>query len=68
MVLHHKVKGINKQLECIEIYENMIEMKLAALKPGKSPGLDKIHTRLIKELSFEVSEPLKVIFVPQGSV
>ena len=37
-------------------------MKLAALKPGRSPGLDKIYTRLLKELSFEVSEPLKVIF------
>ena len=37
-------------------------VKIAALKPGKSSGLDKIHTRLLKELSFEVSEPLKVIF------
>ena len=40
----------------------MIEMKLVALKLGKSPGLDKIHPRLLKELSFELSEPLKVIF------
>ena len=61
-VLHSKVWGINKQLESIEISENMIEMKLAALKPGKSPGPDKIHPRLLKELLFEVSEPLKVIF------
>ena len=51
MVLHPNVRGINKQLESIEISENMIEMKLAALKPGKSSGLDKIHTRLLKELS-----------------
>ena len=62
MVLHPNVRGINKQLESIEISENMIEMKLAALQPGKSSGLDKIHTRLLKELLFEVSEPLKVIF------
>ena len=62
MVLHPNVRGINKQLESIEISENMIEIKLAALKPGKSSGIDKIHTRLLKELSFEVSEPLKVIF------
>ena len=61
-VLHPDVRGINKQLEFIDISENMIEMKLAAMKPGKPHGLDKIHPRLPKELSFEVSEPLKVIF------
>ena len=40
----------------------MIEMKIAALKHGKSPGLNKIHPRLLKERSFEVSDPLKIIF------
>ena len=61
-VLHPKVRGIYKQRESIEISENKIEMKLAALKPVKSPGLDEIYPKLLKELLFEVSEPLKVKF------
>ena len=56
------MRSINKQSESIEISENMIEMKLATLKPEKLHVLDKIHPILLKELSFEVSESLKVIF------
>ena len=54
-VLHHKVSPL-------KLAKNMIEIKLATLKPEKLPILDKIHPRLLKELSFEVGEPLKVIF------
>ena len=60
MVLHPNVRGINKQLESIEISENMIEMKLAALKPVKSSGQDKIHTRLLKELIHKNNHRIEV--------
>ena len=46
----------------MKLAKNMIEIKLATLKPEKLHILDKIHPRLLKELSFEVGEPLKVIF------
>ena len=55
----------------IEVSQPMIENKLRKLKPGKSPGVDKIASRMMKECASELSLPLSVLFnesVQSGTV
>ena len=39
-----------------------VEKRLIALKPDESPGPDKIHPRVLRELANEVVYPLYIIF------
>jgi hypothetical protein len=39
-----------------------IQKRLSNLKVAKSPGCDVIHPRILKELSFDLAQPLKIIF------
>ena len=39
-----------------------VEKRLIALKPEKSPGLDKIHSRVLRELASQVAYPLYIVF------
>ena len=55
----------------IEVSQPMIENKLRKLKPGKSPGVDKIASRMMKECASELSFPLSILFnesVQSGTV
>ena len=42
--------------------ESDVKYRLSILKEDKSPGPDKIHPRILKELSGELALPLKLIF------
>ena len=55
------VKDLGYQLE-INITKELIEEKLSELKINKSPDLDSIHPRVLKELSSVISEPLLTIY------
>ena len=44
-------KDVNTKLNDINISEEFIMKKLKSLKTSKSPGPDKIHPRILKELS-----------------
>jgi hypothetical protein len=39
-----------------------IQKRLSNLKVAKSPGCDVIHPRILKQLSFELAQRLKIIF------
>ena len=53
---------IEKELNNIIITDNDMLDVLKNLNPSKSPGPDKIHPRLIKELSNELAGPLHLLF------
>ena len=40
----------------------MVKSKLKELNPCKSAGVDRLHPRILKELSEELSAPLSIIF------
>jgi hypothetical protein len=46
----------------IEIKEEEIKKHLQSLKPDKSPGIDHLQPRLLRELSEVISHPLWIIF------
>ena len=52
----------SEQLLKIEITEEKIRTKLAASKTDKSPGIDEIHPKLLKELSDKIAKPLAMLF------
>jgi len=49
-------------MENIVISEDMVKTKLDKLKTCKSPGPDKLHPRILKELSGVLAQPLSIIF------
>ena len=53
---------VDSPLEDIELTEEMIKKKLKNLKTTKSPGPDKIHPRILKELSDSLTKPLFLLF------
>ena len=52
----------SKQLLDIEFTEMDVRVILQNLQPDKSPGLDNIHPKLLKECAFELAGPLTAIF------
>ena len=46
----------------LEISQEEITKILKKLKIDKSPGPDKIHPRILKELAETISKPLTIIF------
>ena len=49
-------------ISSINVSRDDIINKLKSLKPDKSPGPDCIHPRVLRELSEELADPLKLIF------
>ena len=54
--------SIDQTLTEVEITEEQIKKVLSSLNPGKSPGPDCIHPKVLKELAHELSSPLKLLF------
>lgn len=52
----------SKEINNINITKEKIERVLQRLKTNKSPGLDGIHPRVIKEMKDELVEPLRILF------
>ena len=49
-------------LETVHITEEMVHKKLQSLRSDKSPGPDKLHSRILKELAKELTTPLAIIY------
>ena len=49
-------------LETVHITEEMVHKKLQSLRSDKSPGPDKLHPRILKELANELTTPLTIIY------
>ena len=49
-------------MHIIDLDQQKIEEKLAKLKPDKSPGVDMISSRMLKECAKELSLPLLILF------
>ena len=49
-------------LETVHITEEMVHKKLQSLRSDKSPGPDKLHHRILKELVKELTTPLAIIY------
>ena len=56
------VKDTCSKMPPMIIKEEDISKILRGLKEDKSPGLDRIHPRVLKELAFTISKPLCIIF------
>jgi hypothetical protein len=55
-------KNIQQPLEDLNIETTKIKKLLDKLKPDKSPGLDGLHPRFLKELSESLAVPLRILF------
>ena len=53
---------VDHTLSHVDITEADISKVLSTLNPGKSPGPDCIHPRVLRELAYELSTPLKILF------
>ena len=51
-----------EMLTDFKISEELIAKKLLKLGVDKSPGIDELHPKFLKEIRFEISEPLSHIF------
>ncbi|CAC5360712.1 unnamed protein product [Mytilus coruscus] len=59
--LPNQVPVINKMSKQ-KIKEEVVLKHLSALKIDKSPGMDKLHPRLLKEIAESIAKPLCIIF------
>ena len=57
-----KVRDINEILTTIEITPEMVQKKLEDLNPNKTPGYDKCHPFMLKELATVICQPLSRLF------
>ena len=56
------IQDVPEPLDDINMTEDLIRKKLKALKTNKSPGPDKIHPRVLHELSDVLANPLYILF------
>ena len=49
-------------LDSVKITEQLVKKKLDELRTDKSPGVDEIHPKLLRELSCELAKPLAKMF------
>jgi hypothetical protein len=57
-----KQRETNAEITTVEFKSELILKKLAGLRPDSAPGPDKISPRILKELRFELVEPLRKLF------
>ena len=57
-----EIRSVLHEWSNVSVRSEDIEKILKGLKPDKSPGLDNLQPRLLKELSTELSKPLALIF------
>ena len=57
-----KKKQCHTSLDSVEFTKGSVLKKLQNLNPGKSPGPDGFHPRILKELAEEPAEPVALIF------
>ena len=50
------------ELKSIEVTKELVQLELNKLKTNKAAGVDEIYSRILKECSDEVVEPLTLIF------
>ena len=50
-------------LETVHITEEMVHKKPQSLRSDISPGPDKLHPRILKELAKELTTPLAIIYI-----
>ena len=55
-------KRTDNDIPTLRITEKMVMKKLKKLKTNKSPGIDEMHPKMLKELKDEVCKPLTIIF------
>lgn len=53
---------VDTLLSDIVISDEDVKKKMKLLKPGKSPGLDNMYPRILKELDRTIVTPLRIIF------
>ena len=56
------IKDINVQICNLSVSPDQMEKALNNLNISKSPGPDKLHPRILKELSGELAYPLALLF------
>ena len=52
---------ITAELQAFNITEDDVLKELIALQPNKSPGVDGVHPRVLKELSEELVKPITIL-------
>ncbi len=55
-------KPLTSVLQPLVVTQEMVAKKLKALRPDKSPGIDQLHPRVLKELAEELAAPLTIIY------
>ena len=59
---HSLILDLKEPLTDIDTPEEEVRKRLETLNVSKSPGPDKVHPRIMKELAGPLSVPLKTIF------
>ena len=53
---------LGEYLRTFEITKDMVQEKLEQLNEGKTPGPDKWHPVILKNLADVIAEPLSILF------
>ena len=61
-ILNDSESFLGEYLDSIIITEQMVQVKIQEMKPGKSPGPDGLHPVFLKNVADIISQPLLVLF------